>query len=620
VSRGWQGATFTDAVLAPAHRRTLAVTFDDAFDSVRTLAAPILAELGLPGTVFVATDWPGRALQWPEVAGWRDTPHADELQAMSWDALRALAASGWEIGAHTCSHPHLSRLAFDAIVAELKQSRAICEQQLGIACQSLAHPFGDTDDRVRAAAAAAGYAAAAGLSAAAFVTRDRFNWPRVGVWHDEPDWRFNVKVSPATSYLRRWRVASALDRARKRVYCTGPRTRSISAGGSSNLSSAADASAGAAEGPYRRISGPTARPAAPIPLAELQPRELAAWRDLAARVVEPNPFFEPECVLPAARHLGASEVGLLVVQDGAGEWLGCMPVSPWLRSGRARVPVLSGWRHLYAFLGTPLVARSEVEVATERLLESLLRASRLGIVALPQLGDDGPVTAGLLAVLAKGGGRPAHHRSFERAVMRRATLADGVEALLSSRHRRDLRRLERRLGEQLGSPLEVRDESQRAAAVDGFMVLEAAGWKGDRGTAIHSRAAHREFFCELCDGFRASGRLQLLALGNSEQTVSYKCNLLTEDAVFCVKVAFDESLGHYRPGLQLELRMLKLFRDHMQQTWMDSCADPDSELFRRLWPDRRPIGSYVFSASHGVGSLIKWGATRLETRATAAGA
>ena len=217
LSRGWVGAGFTDAVLRPEHRRTLAVTFDDGFDSVRTLAAPVLAELGLPGTVFVPTDWPGRSLDWPEVARWAGTEHAGELRSMSWDALRALAASGWEIGAHTCSHPRLSWLGSEAILGELQQSRAVVEKQLGRVCRSVAYPFGDADDRVRAAAAAAGYEAAAGLSSAAFVARDRFDWPRVGVWHGEPAWRFDLKVSPQTSYLRRARSASVLDVARKHM-------------------------------------------------------------------------------------------------------------------------------------------------------------------------------------------------------------------------------------------------------------------------------------------------------------------------------------------------------------------------------------------------------------------
>jgi peptidoglycan/xylan/chitin deacetylase (PgdA/CDA1 family) len=215
LSQGWTGATFTEALSAP-QRRTLAVTFDDAFDSVRTLAAPVLADLGLPATVFVATDWVDRSLQWPEVAQWAQTVHAGELRSMSWESLRGLAASGWEIGSHTCSHPHLSRLEPEMIDSELRRSRAACVER-GLVCRSVAYPFGDADERVRAAAAGAGYEAAAGLSSAAFVSRDRFDWPRVGIWHGEPDWRFELKVAPLTSRLRRTRWASVTDVARKRV-------------------------------------------------------------------------------------------------------------------------------------------------------------------------------------------------------------------------------------------------------------------------------------------------------------------------------------------------------------------------------------------------------------------
>ena len=217
LDRGWQPATFTEAVVRPARPKTLAVTFDDAFASVGTRAAPILAELGVPGTVFVPTDYPGTALTWPGTDHWAAAGFAGELQALSWDELRVLSAAGWEIGAHTCSHPRLPDLGGDTIAYELAQARAVCEREIPQPCRSVAYPFGAADRRVRAAARTAGYEAAAGLSAASFVLRDPYDWPRVGVWHAEPHWRFRVKVAPATSHLRGARGAEVLDGLRKRV-------------------------------------------------------------------------------------------------------------------------------------------------------------------------------------------------------------------------------------------------------------------------------------------------------------------------------------------------------------------------------------------------------------------
>lgn len=348
-----------------------------------------------------------------------------------------------------------------------------------------------------------------------------------------------------------------------------------------------------------------------IPIDELGQRDIAAWRDLAERAVEPNPFFEPASLLPAARHLGESHVGLLVVEDTGHDWLACLPVIPRLRLRDVRMPVWSVWRHLHTPLCTPLVAQSAVDSATNALVQQALQLSRVGIVALPWIGDEGPVVAGVLAALEESGACPAVHRSFERAIMRRPALNDGVEALVSRNTRRDLGRLGRRLAEQLDAPLELHDASERRAAVDEFIEIEATGWKGERGTAFASREGHADYFRELCDGFRAQGRLQLLTLGSEERAVSYKCNLLAGDAVFCFKIAFDESFARFRPGLQLELRMLELFRDGMSQSWMDSCADPDSQLFEHLWPERRRIGSYVLAAGHALGWIIDHGASHL---------
>src|SRR5688572_25810737 len=74
LARGYQGCTFTEAVSDPPARKALAVTFDDAFLSVKDHALPILRDLGVPGTVFVPTRFPeersGEAMSWPGIDRW----------------------------------------------------------------------------------------------------------------------------------------------------------------------------------------------------------------------------------------------------------------------------------------------------------------------------------------------------------------------------------------------------------------------------------------------------------------------------------------------------------------------------------------------------------------------
>lgn len=50
-----------------------------------------------------------------------------------------------------------------ALMKELAGSRQVCKEHLDRPCETVAYPYGDTDDRVVAAAEAAGYLGAAAL-------------------------------------------------------------------------------------------------------------------------------------------------------------------------------------------------------------------------------------------------------------------------------------------------------------------------------------------------------------------------------------------------------------------------------------------------------------------------
>lgn len=204
LRRGYRGATMHDAIHEPPARRTIAVTFDDAYGSVIELALPLLERLGVPGTVFVPTDHAGtgQPMAWPGIDRWMGGPHEHELMPMSWDDLRRLDAAGWEIGSHTCSHPFLTQCDDATLARELQASRARCNDELGKPCRSLAYPYGDHDDRVVAATRAAGYTAACTVPALLRVT-DPLRQPRIGFYHDETDTSFRVKISPVVRGLRR---------------------------------------------------------------------------------------------------------------------------------------------------------------------------------------------------------------------------------------------------------------------------------------------------------------------------------------------------------------------------------------------------------------------------------
>ncbi len=201
--RGYRGVTFTEAVLQRGAGRRVAVTFDDAFASVATLALPILDGLGWPASVFAVSGYAasGRPLSWPGVEHWAATEHAAELASLAWPQLRELAARGWEIGSHSVTHPKLTQLPDAALDAELTTSRAAVAEALGHECPSLAYPYGDIDARVVAAARRAGYRTGAALPERWHAAHP-LEFPRVGVYRPDDLRRFRVKSARLTRAAR----------------------------------------------------------------------------------------------------------------------------------------------------------------------------------------------------------------------------------------------------------------------------------------------------------------------------------------------------------------------------------------------------------------------------------
>ncbi len=320
-----------------------------------------------------------------------------------------------------------------------------------------------------------------------------------------------------------------------------------------------------------------------LPFAELDAESLEAWRSLATRVSEPNPFFEADFATAAARHLGQEGVSVLVAVEGD-EWRGCLPIRRQMGWRRMPGRWLVGWRHVYAFLGTPLLEAGAELPALEAILAA---ADRRGprVLVLEWLGRDGPVAAAATEACAARGGAGPIYDAFERAGIDHRPGASYLDGLSSGR-RKELRRLGRRLGEEVGGEVTTVDHAGDPDAVERFLALEESGWKGRARTAMASDAAHARFLRDVCATFSSAGRLELLALEGEGHTLAMQCNLLAGGCLFSFKVAHDEAYARYSPGVHLEIAAIKAFQDRDDVTRMDSCADPGNDLINRLWPDK----------------------------------
>lgn len=162
-------------------RETLAValTFDDGFANFVTEAAPLLRDRGLPATLFVVTGHIGRDNRWRD----RGDAGIPVFPLLDWDALGRLREAGVTLGAHTRTHPWLTRLDGPMLEAELAGAAAEMERRLGERPETLAYPYGDVDNRVaRAAAACYRWACTTELRPLGDA-ESRHRLPRIDAWY-----------------------------------------------------------------------------------------------------------------------------------------------------------------------------------------------------------------------------------------------------------------------------------------------------------------------------------------------------------------------------------------------------------------------------------------------------
>jgi len=139
--RIWPLERLLDAVLRGAEyapENVVAITFDDAYESVFTEARPRLADRGWPYTVFVNTD----------------AIDAGHSPYMNWDQIRVLHEAGVAIENHSAAHGHMagpadgeSRRAWRSRVADdIAGARARIAAETGAAPTLFAYPYGEDSE------------------------------------------------------------------------------------------------------------------------------------------------------------------------------------------------------------------------------------------------------------------------------------------------------------------------------------------------------------------------------------------------------------------------------------------------------------------------------------------
>ncbi len=175
-SHGWRTLTAEEFLSylerrEPFPKKTLLITFDDAYGGIVRYAAPELEARGMTAVFFVIVNSIDKTLS-------RDYWHA------STEELRRISAANFSIGSHTLSHPHLDQLSGDELRRELTESKAALENLIGRSIKLIAYPYGDYDQNVIDGVIEAGYEAAFivdVLDGGTFERAARWSIPRINM-------------------------------------------------------------------------------------------------------------------------------------------------------------------------------------------------------------------------------------------------------------------------------------------------------------------------------------------------------------------------------------------------------------------------------------------------------
>jgi CelD/BcsL family acetyltransferase involved in cellulose biosynthesis len=201
----------------------------------------------------------------------------------------------------------------------------------------------------------------------------------------------------------------------------------------------------------------------------------------------------------------------------------------------------------------------------------------------------------------------------------RALLAPSGERLsyldhaVAHKKLKELRRQRRRLLEmgQLKT-LTAREADEIPRALSDHLALEAAGWKGRRGSAAAQAPAVRGFIESAIGALAADGNVRIDRLMQNGHPLASTITLRSGGAAWFWKIAYDEDFARHSPGVQATLDLTEQLLAQPDVLRADSCATAGHPMIDHLWRERLALGDLLIAPSSAALSQFRI-ASHLET-------
>ncbi|MGL4729360.1 MAG: GNAT family N-acetyltransferase [Bosea sp. (in: a-proteobacteria)] len=308
-------------------------------------------------------------------------------------------------------------------------------------------------------------------------------------------------------------------------------------------------------------------------------------------------------MLSAAQHLPATHTPVALVLRNSQRLLGIIALES------ARLPVLPGALHSFVTpyhpVGVPLIDRRHAAAVIERTLQwcaeqaeplNSISGETLGLAGIVwrKLPLDGPFAAVLRQIAAQSGRGLRTLDEYQRPVLLGNQSVESPQDSAATKPSRNLRKLVKRLHE-LGTLrlAEANTKPEINQALEALMVLEAASWKGERGSAMVQDTRISCFIRSTVRQMAARGQASIITMASGETPIAAALILEAQGVYFCFKIAYDPAFAKYSPGMILahEIGMRLSARPGFR--YADSCVDNADSFMSRVWQDRACFGDMM---------------------------
>jgi hypothetical protein len=347
-------------------------------------------------------------------------------------------------------------------------------------------------------------------------------------------------------------------------------------------------------------------------LTRLDAGDTERLRDLSARALQPNVFYEPEYLL-AARSLALAEGAGVLLVGSAGRLIGALAGRiEGLAYGRP-VTTFVAWELPYAPLSVPLVDREAADVAVDAFLNEMPRLPGNPRVALFRLMDrEGPFARVLADRLYSRMKQPHALDPHRRAALIPGE-ADPLKGV-SQKRLKELRRQRARLSENGALTHDTVTGEGIEAAVEAYLKLEASGWKGRIGAAASvSGAGH--FLAEAVIGLAREGKARIDFLKLDGNAIAATILLFSGNRAWFWKTAYDENYARFSPGVLLALELTETLGRDRRVAFVDSCAVAGHPMIDHLWRGRIEVADRIVPLADASSATLAFAAEKFRRAA-----